>query len=100
MPIIVQLDRPREVRWSLDAAERFASLKPRPPWRDVMVPARRQAAVCGLLWAALVDADHPFPAPDALGDYLVTDDQIAAGIDAVRLMIETAFGDQPPRRTT
>jgi hypothetical protein len=71
----VELDRPRQVAWTNRALVRYSAVaRPR---------AGALYEIAARLWAALVDRDHPFEAPEDLGDYLQTSEQVRAIGDAL-----------------
>lgn len=59
----VQLDRPRAIAWTLAAQARLDSL-PR------FARAGGFYQLCALVWAMLVDRDHPFEEPEDLAQHL------------------------------
>jgi hypothetical protein len=93
-PITIQLDRQRQVRWTNRAQARNSSL-PRPASFTMLARGKnRLYALCAILWAALVDRDHSFEEPEDLAEYLQTEQQQLAAIDAVRRIIEEAFPEK------
>lgn len=101
-PITITLDRERAVRWTQRAMARNASL-PRPATFAALGNGRRRPyVICALLWAALVDRDHDFHEPEDLADYLQTDAQQIAAINAISAMVADAFPEKksPPSAGT
>jgi hypothetical protein len=70
LPVIVELDVPREIRWGPRARIRLDSLPRRPNRAGIYQFA-------AMLWAMLVDADD-FETPEDLGEYLKTSAQVNA----------------------
>lgn len=92
--IKVQLDRPREVRWTKRAEARNASL-PRPVLFAHLARGRnRLYALCAIVWSALVDRDHEFESPEDLAEFLSNEEQQLAALRAITLMIEDAFPEK------
>lgn len=70
-PITITLDRERAIAWTLRARARIDSL------------ARAKKAggyyqLCCLVWAMLVDREHPFEEPEDVAEYLKTSEQVKA----------------------
>jgi hypothetical protein len=97
-PILVTLDRPREVRWTNRAQARNSSLERPAAFTDLAKPRRRFYALCAILWAALAERNHPFAEPEDLAEYLSTEAQQLAALDVIKRLIEDASPkkDQPP----
>lgn len=70
IPVYVELDCPREIRWGERARIRLDSLPRRPNRRGYYQFA-------ATLWAMLLDSNG-FEAPEDLGDYLKTIEQVKA----------------------
>lgn len=93
-PITVQLDRARAIRWTNRAAARNASL-PKPVQFTALAQRRRSLyAICAIIWAALVDRDHEFEAPEDLADYFVSEAQQLAALHAIGEMVKDAFPEK------
>ena len=84
-PILLTLDQPREIRWSLRAEARLSSVG-----LDFATAVsrlnRRQGlyALCALVWAALVDRDQPFATPEDLAEHLPGPTEQTAALAALR----------------
>jgi len=90
-PILVKLDRPREVKWTMRAQARNASL-PRPATFGGLQKSRNRLYVlCALIWAALVERDHEFIEPEDLAEHFKTAEQQLAGLKVITAMIDQAF---------
>lgn len=90
-PIVVHLDRARNVKWTNRARARNGSL-PRPAtFTDLAKPHKRMYALCALVWSALVEREHQFESPEDLADYFATEDQQVAALNAIGKMVEEAF---------
>lgn len=90
-PILVKLDRSREVKWTMRAQARNASL-PRPATFGTLQKGRnRLYALCALIWAALVERDHEFAEPEDMAEYFKTAEQQLAGLKVITAMIDQAF---------
>jgi hypothetical protein len=74
-PTLISLDRPRELRWGPRARIRLDSLPRRPERRGLY-------QVAAVLWSMLVD-DEGFAAPEDLGEYLATPEQVKAAGTAI-----------------
>lgn len=96
--VTVLLDRHRPVRWSNRAAARNSSLARPGEFTALAKPKRALYAMCAILWAALVDRDHPFEAPEDLAEYLETEAQHLAALEAIGDMVKQAFPEKksPP----
>lgn len=90
-PILVTLDRPRRVRWTERAQARNSSLARPVGFTHLARGKNRLYALCALLWAALVDRDHGFEEPEDIAEYLATEDQQVAALEAIRAMIDEAY---------
>ncbi len=93
-PITIQLDRPRAIRWTRRARARNASLARPVSFGGLTKGKNRLYVVCALLWAALVDRDHDFEAPEDLAEYLETDEQQIAAFKALKDMADEAFPEK------
>lgn len=92
--ITVLLDRPRQIRWTMRAQARNASLAR--PVSFATLGKRRNSlyALTAIIWASLVDKDHEFEAPEDLAEYLQTEAQQLAALKAIGSMIEEAFPEK------
>jgi hypothetical protein len=95
MPILVQLDRPREIKWTPRAQLRNASLDRPVSERMSFRRANRPYVLAASIWAALVDRDAPWEDPTELGEYLVTPEQQLAAWRAVNDMFAAEKKSQP-----
>jgi len=97
-PVTVQLDRPRPIRWTNRAKARNSSLVRPGEFTALAKPRRALYAMCAILWAALVDREHPFEAPEDLAEYLETEAQQLAALEAIGSMVKQAFPEKksPP----
>lgn len=89
-PILITLDAPRELRWGPRARIRLDSLPQRPNR-----PGLYQMAA--LVWAMLVDSTG-FAAPEDLGEYLATKEQIKAAGAAILAAQKQAADDEKNAR--
>jgi len=94
MPVVFQFDQPREIKWTMRAQARNASLDRPQVIADLAKPKKRLAVMCAFLWSAIVDRVHPFTEPDDVAEYLQTQEQQLAAISAIRAMWEEAFPTQ------
>lgn len=92
--ITVKLDKDRGVRWTERAKARNASLARPTSFGALGRGKNRLYAVCAILWAALVDKDHEFDAPEDIAEYLTTDAQQLAAFKAISDMIDEAFPEK------
>lgn len=93
-PIVVTLDRPRQIKWTTRAEARNSSL-PRPVKFEALSKGdRRLYAVCAILWAALVDRDHEFDSPEDLAEFLGSGQQQVAALEAIRSMVKQTFPEK------
>lgn len=89
-PILLTLDKPREVKWTLRAQMRLASL-PRPPsYADLANPHRVLYAVSAFIWAALVDRSGPYADPEDVAEALDTEERGTAAYQAIVAMLMAA----------
>lgn len=71
-PVVVQLDKPRVIRWSYGAQARLGSL-PRPPeFTDLTRPRKSFYALAAFLWAAMTDR-AAFEGPEDVAEVLTPD---------------------------
>ena len=84
-PIMVTLDRPREIRWGPRAQVRLDSLP-----RRANRPGLYQ--ICALTWAMLVDATG-FPEPEDLAEHVCTPDGLERIAAALRQAQEQGRAD-------
>lgn len=75
-PILVTLDKPREIRWTHRADARLGSLERAPGLRDLVHrnPHRGYYALLAFVWASLVEK-HEFAEPEALADFIHSDSE-------------------------
>lgn len=93
-PIKVQLDRPREVRWTKRAEARNASLPHPVRFAGLARGRNRLYVLCAIIWSALVDRDHEFEAPEDIAEFFSTEQQQLDGLAAITRMIEEAFPEK------
>lgn len=86
-PVTIALDRPREIKWSQRAKARLSSLKQTVRFEDLAHERRGFYALCTFLWAALIDRDHPFDAPEDMAEFLITEAQQVAAFDAFKAIL-------------
>ena len=86
-PIVVALDKPREIKWTPEAEYRASELGC--SLRDLQDKKRFFAFLCKIVFAALVDESHGFNSPADLAKFLATDEQKLAAIEAVREMVDS-----------
>lgn len=89
-PVLLTLDRPRELRWGARAQIRLDSLPHRPSRRGLY-------QLAALVWSMLVDSEG-FAAPEDLGDYLGTAEQIKSAGTAVLAAQKQAADDEKNAR--
>lgn len=90
-PILITLDKERQIRWTNRAQARNSSL-PRPVQFVHMARGKnRLYAMCALIWCGLVDRAHDFEEPEDIADFLQTPEQQSAALQAILAMIEEAF---------
>jgi hypothetical protein len=101
-PITVTLDRPREVRWTMRAQARMASLARPVTFASVARKKNALYAVLALIWASLVDRDHEFDAPEDLAEFFKTDEQQSNAIKVLLAVAQEAFPEKksPPNESS
>jgi len=92
--VTIKLDRDRAVRWTNRAMARNASLARPVTFSSLSVGRRQLYALCAILWAALVDKDHSFEAPEDLAEYLESEEQQVAAFRAITAMLEEAYPEK------
>lgn len=100
-PILVTLDKPREIKWTHRADARLGSLDRPPILRDLAHknPRRGYYAMLAFLWAALVER-HDFAEPDVLADYLGTTEQQTKAFESLRLaLVEAGIIEDTQKKT-
>jgi len=89
-PILINLDRPRAIRWTHRADARLGSLERPVVLRDVVSknPSRAFYALLCYVWAALVDR-HEFAQPEDIAELLGTaEKQTEAFTNLHRALVE------------
>lgn len=88
-PIIVQLDKPRAIRWTNRADARLGMLDRPPELRDIFSknPRKGLYVLSACIWAALVDRD--ITDWEVIADHLQTAEAQTAALDALcRSLVE------------
>jgi hypothetical protein len=94
VPILITLDRPRPIRWTARAEARNSSLTRPQSFGALARGKNRFGALCTIVWAALVDKDHEFEAPEDLAEYLKTGEQQVGAFKALGAMVAEAFPEK------
>lgn len=92
MPVIIQLDRAREVRWTKTARARMSRVDYsfELAIQDMANRRRFLYAVCVFIWSALVDLENPWDKPEQLAEVLMSEDKLSEALKAIEAMLDEA----------